>query len=241
MVADVDGDHRVLGEVLGQGREDGRRGDPSAAVVGGAARLLGPPDRPALGDVATLVLGAAPAATDRCGQGGHDERGITEQVRGHRVEPADRGRGVVDLHDRLPRRDAGVVRERRADDEQQVRLVHQPARDGSAAAAEHTGTERMRVGDQPLGLERREHRCPELLGQSDDLVACCPGAVPDHDHRAPGCRDQFGCAGQCHRRRVRPAGGSSGRRGSPPATRTAAPAPRRVARGAQRRGRPGRA
>ena len=46
--------------------------------------------------------------------------------------------------------DAGVVGERGADHEQQVGLVHEPARDRRAAAAEDAAAERMVVGDLAL-------------------------------------------------------------------------------------------
>ncbi|MDS0134621.1 hypothetical protein [Amycolatopsis sp. 505] len=43
----------------------------------------------------------------------------------HRVEPADRRGFVVDPQDRLVRGDPGVVRKGRADDDQEIGLVHQ--------------------------------------------------------------------------------------------------------------------
>src|SRR5262245_62633537 len=55
---------------------------------------------------------------------------------------------VVDLDDRLVIRDAGVVGEGDADRDDEVGLVHQPARDRCTAPAEDSGAERVRVGDR---------------------------------------------------------------------------------------------
>jgi hypothetical protein len=103
---------------------------------------------------------------------------------------------VVDLHDRLVRRDAGVVREGRADHDQQVRLVHQPARHRRTAASEHTGTERMGVGYEALGLEGGQHRRVQTLGQLTHFVLRAARAVADDEHRPPGVADQRRRPGQ---------------------------------------------
>ena len=61
----------------------------------------------------------------------------------------------------------------------QIRLVHEPARNGRAAAAEHTARERMVVGDDALGLERREDRRVQSFGEGDDVVDAGARAVAD--------------------------------------------------------------
>ena len=61
--------------------------------------------------------------------------------------------------------DAGVVGERGAHHQEQVGLVHEPARDGRAAASQHAAAERVVVGDQSLALEGGQHRRVEPLGQ----------------------------------------------------------------------------
>ena len=95
---------------------------------------------------------------------------VAEQRDRDRVEAADRVGIGVDLDDRLVRRDAGVVRERRAEHDQQVGLVHVPRRDRRAAAAEHAARERMVVGDDALGFERGEDRRVQPFGEADDVV-----------------------------------------------------------------------
>jgi hypothetical protein len=70
------------------------------------------------------------------------------------------------------------------ENEEQVGLVHDPARDRSPTAAEDAGGERMVVADLALGLERRDHGRAELLRQRDHLGHARAGAVADDDHRA---------------------------------------------------------
>ena len=57
MVADVDGDNRVLGQVPRQCLEDGRGGQAAAPFVSGPAGFLRPPDGPALRQLGALILG----------------------------------------------------------------------------------------------------------------------------------------------------------------------------------------
>ena len=89
----------------------------------------------------------------------------------------------VDLDDRVAGVDAGVVGERGAEHEQQVGLVHHPARDRRAAAAEHARGQRVVVADLALGLERGDHRRAELLGQRGHRRHVVARAVADDDHR----------------------------------------------------------
>ena len=65
-----------------------------------------------------------------------------------------------------------------------VGLVHHPARHGRAAAAEHARRQRVVVADLALGLERRDHRRAELLGECGHLRHVEAGAVADDHHRA---------------------------------------------------------
>ncbi len=77
------------------------------------------------------------------------------------------------------RRDPGVVGERGARHDQQVGLVHQPARDRRSAAPQDATAERVGIRDQALGLERGHDGRAEPLGQSTDLPGGLPGAVAD--------------------------------------------------------------
>ena len=61
--------------------------------------------------------------------------------------------------------DAGVVRERRAEHDQQVGLVHEPATPPACRCGRARRTERVVVGDHALGLERGEHRARRALGE----------------------------------------------------------------------------
>ncbi len=122
--------------------------------------------------------------------------------------------GVVDLDDRQVRCDSRVVRERRTDHNKQVRLVHQPAGDRRAAAAEDTGPQRMGVGHQPLRLERGEHRRVQPFSELDDLGLGSTGSVADDDHRAVGVPNELGSVGESgFVRTAGPAGVPAGRGG----------------------------
>ena len=127
------------------------------------------------------------------------------------MEPADRRVVVVDLHDRLVRRHSGVVGERGAHDDEQIRLVHQPTGHGRTAAAEDSGPERVRVGYQTLGLERREHGRAQLLRQGAHLCSRQAGPVAHDDDRAPrGPHQIAGCRKGMRLRRYHPIGETAG-------------------------------
>ena len=109
----------------------------------------------------------------------------------------------VHLHDRLVRRDPRVVRERRAEHQEQVGFVHDPRGDGRSAAAEHTARERVIVGHDALGLEGGDDRRVQALGERDDVVDAGARAVPDDDHRAAARR-----ASNATARSTAPSGGA---------------------------------
>ncbi len=148
MVADVDADDGVGGDVPPERVEDRRRGQSPAPVVGDAARLFSAPQCPARRHVRPLVhpgRGTSRTAVEGRRQGEQAQFGVAEHPDVHLLEAADGGVVIVDLDGGFVRRDAGVVRERRADDDQQVCLVHQPAGDRGAAAAQHARPERVGV------------------------------------------------------------------------------------------------
>ena len=221
VVADVDTDHRIVGDMASESVEQRRRADSRATVVGDARALLGAPDLPPLGDIGTLV-----DHRDHLWKRRRDRRrghtDITQHGHVDGVEAAERHRIVVDLDRRLVGRDAGVVRERRTPDDEQVGLVHQITRNRCAAATEHTRTEAMVVGDLPLGLERREHGRTAPLGERGDRLHVVPRAVTDDEHGPLGVREMIDRLEQrtCGRRDaviavppLRTAGPLRGRRG----------------------------
>lgn len=120
------------------------------------------------------------------GERGHD-RGVPEQVRRDRVEAADRSLVVVDLQDRFVRRDSGVVGERGPNDDQQVGFVHQPTGHGSSAAPERAGAERVGIGDEAFGLEGRQDRGVQPLGQRDELCGRFPRSAGTGYRRRTAC------------------------------------------------------
>ena len=121
---------------------------------------------------------ASPSANSR-----RDDGQLAPHRHGHRVELAELQRIEVDLDDRLARVDAGVVGERRTEHDEQVGLVHEPARHRRAAAAEHARGQRMVVGDDALGLERRDDRRVQALGERRDGRHVLARAVADDEHR----------------------------------------------------------
>ncbi len=137
MIADVHGDHGVRRQMLRQGVEHRGGTDTPPAVIRGAAGFLRSPDRAAFGHVQPLVGGFHLA--QGVGQCGHGDRRVAQHVCADGVEAPDRGVVVVDLHDRFVRRDTGVVRKRRPDDDQQIRFVHQPAHRPLALKVVSTG------------------------------------------------------------------------------------------------------
>ncbi len=140
---------------------------------------------------------------------------VAEQRDRDRVETADRVGIGVDLDDRLVRRDAGVVRERCAEHDQQVGLVHVPRRDRRAAAAQDAARERMVVGDDSLRLERREDRCVQTFGEADDVVDALACSVPQHDHGSLRAGDQRARPARSDRRPGRRRDPELGRSGRP--------------------------
>ena len=222
-----------------RGEQRGRR-DAVPVVVGDPPRLLRVPDRAAGGDVGALVDASRRAASGvelaREPARGHGD--VAEHRHRDRVEAAERVGIGVDLHDRLVRRDAGVVRERRAEHDQQVGLVHEPRRDRRAAAAEHAARERVIVGDDALGLERRGDRRVQALGELQRRRRCRRGRRGRR--RSPDARAP---ASSATARSTAPSGGRDRGIGEPAARRSdarrvagrQAPAPRRAARGARRR------
>ena len=146
------------------------------------ALLLPPPDRPALGDLVLLVLPAGRLAEGPQQQAGGDaDLAPDRHVDG--MELAQQHRVPVDLDGRLLRRDAGVVAEAGAEDDQAVGLVHEVARHRRAAAPEDATAERMAVRDESLRLERRDHRTGEPLGQLHDAGHVEARPVADDDRR----------------------------------------------------------
>ena len=92
------------------------------------------------------------------------------------------GDGVgVDLDRRFVGRDAGVFGERCAEDEEEVGLIHDPAGDGGAAAAEDAAAERMVIGDEALGFEGGNDGRVESLGEGGDVVHREARTVADDD------------------------------------------------------------
>ena len=80
--------------------------------------------------------------------------------------------------------DAGVIGEARAEHDQAIGLVHEPARDRRTTAAENAAAERMRVADEALALERGDDGRVHRFGERSNFVHVKPGAVADDDHRA---------------------------------------------------------
>ncbi len=56
-------------------------------------------------------------------------------------------------------------------------MVHEPTGDWCSAAAQDSGSKRMRVADQSLGLERRQNGAIEGIGEGDDIGDATAGAV----------------------------------------------------------------
>jgi hypothetical protein len=193
VVADIDGDDSVVRQVPRQRVEDRRGGHATASFVSGPPGLFRSPDGPPGRHGRALVLGAGRAQFLE--QRVQRERGVAHDSGADRVEAADGRRVVVDLQDGFVRRDPGVIGKRGADHDQQVGLVHQPARYGRAAAAEHSGAQRVGVRDQALGLEGGQDRRVEPLGEAAERPGGPPGAVPGDQHRAPAGRDHGGGAG----------------------------------------------
>ena len=100
--------------------EQRRRGDSEAVIVARAAFLLGVPDRASGRDVGALIDGLHRARIDLREQAARGDADITQHRNGDGVEATDRVRVGVDLNDRLVRGDTGVIRERRAEDDQQI-------------------------------------------------------------------------------------------------------------------------
>ena len=103
------------------------------------------------------------------------------------------------------------------------------------------GAERVGVGDQALGLERGEHRRAEPLGERDDLGRGRRGRRGRRRSPAGGRRGPAPRPRPARRRRADPARLASRPPGRGGLLATAAPAPRRAAPGARRRGRRSRA
>ena len=188
VVADVDTHHGIGRHLPTERIEHRRRSQPAAPVVADTRPFLGTPDRPPFGHVDTLI-----DRRDHVGQvGGERRRGHTD-VAEHRhldrVEATDCHRVVVDLDDRLVGGDAGVVRERCAQHDQQVGFVHEIAGDRSAAASEHPTAERVVVGDLPLGFERGQHRRAEPFSELRDSFHVVAGAMADDEHRPARVRE----------------------------------------------------
>ena len=122
------------GNMAGHGREDRGRAHTRASVVGQPPLLLGPPDRPPLGDVGPLV-DRLRRRRQRLREQSRSDTDVAEHRHGHRMEATERHGIEVDLHDRLVVGDARVIRERRAEHQQQIGFVHHPAGHGRAAAA----------------------------------------------------------------------------------------------------------
>ena len=116
------------------------------------------------------------------------------------MELAQRHLVEVHLDDVLLPVDAGVDGERRAEDDEQVGLVHEPARDRRPAAPEHAGCERMIIGALCLALEGREDGGVQGLRQGDDLVHAIARAVADDDDRPTRSANALDGAGPGPRR-----------------------------------------
>ena len=185
VVTDIDRNDRVLGNLAGHRGEHGCRVHAGTARLGLAPFLLLTPDPPALGDLGSLVhrLDVVAQPLDEQPRGRTD---LTPHRTIDAVEPSQRHRVVVDLDRRLLRRDTGVVRKARAHHQQRVTFVHEPTGDRRTATPEHAATERVRVRDQTLALERGEHRSVQLLGEPCYRGHVETGAVADDDHRALG-------------------------------------------------------
>ena len=85
----------------------------------------------------------------------------------------------IDLNDGPLGRDARVIRERRSQRENGVALIHKPTGNGSSRTTKHAGSERMVVGDLPLGFERCQYRRVQTLREFNDLVHRIPCTVAD--------------------------------------------------------------
>ena len=127
--------------------EDRGRRHAAAAVVGEARGLLGLPDRAPLEDLGPLIDGRERVALECFDEDVRGDAHVSEHRNGDRMEATERVGIEIDLHDRLVRRDARVIAERRPEHEQEVGFVHEPRRDRGTAAAEHTAAERVVVGD----------------------------------------------------------------------------------------------
>ena len=106
---------------------------------------------------------------------------VADDAHGDRVKATDRHRIVVDLDDRLVGRDAGVVREGSAEDDDEVALIHEPACDRGAGTAEDAAAEGVVVADLALGFEGRRNRGVDLFGQRDDRFHVVARSGADDD------------------------------------------------------------
>ena len=186
-----------------------------AAVVGGAAGLLGAPDRPARGDVGALVDRPRPRRRRR--RAARAAVTPTSPSTRHR-RPGGTGRAPSGR--RRPGRSACTARCRCGS---RTRRRTRAAGRTRSSASDATGVplrpstphaERVVVGDQALGLERREHRRAEPLGERAHRVGMptrAPWPTMITGRRAPAMQPRQRV------RRAAPAARCAGRRGGPPA------------------------
>ncbi len=242
VVADVDADHGVVGaDARPSASNTAADDDAPAPVVGDAPRLLGPPDRPARGDVGALVdRRRRPRAARRSSAASGDadvaehaarSRGGTGRWRPGRRRPA---RSACTSAMPVWLENEAPTTISRSDS-----FISQLAT-GVPRAAEHAGAERVVVGDQALGLERGEHggaqrarpasRTCRHRGAGAVARRRSPVAGPPRSSSAAAASSASG-AGPTRRSASRPSGPPA------PCVGRQRPAPRRAGPGGRRRGR----
>ena len=97
-----------------------------------------------------------------------------------------------------------MIRERCAEYQEQIGLVHHPRRNRRPRAAQYPAGERMTVGDLALGLEGGEDRGVQPLGQRGDGCHVEFRTGAHHDHWARGRFDEAQRRVECRRRWAHP-------------------------------------
>ena len=140
----------------------------------------------------SVLLASFGSSAARASSGVGDDRGL-----GRQPHP-DQGRVDVDLHHAHLARGGQVlgVRERGADHEEGVAVLHDLLARPGAEQAQAAGGERVVVGDDHLPGQRLDDRGAERLGDGEHLVAGVPRPDPDQ-HRDLGAGvEHVGGAGQ---------------------------------------------
>ena len=196
VVADVDRDHRVGRAVCrASAANTAAAGHAPAAVVGDAAGLLRPPDRPARGDVGPLVdrLGRRRARPASAAQRDADVAEHARRSTGWNRPSADGSTSTctIGLYAAMPvwlENDAPNTSE-------QVGLVHQPAdATGVPLRPSTPAPSGWLSGTRPLALNVVSTGAPSRSASARTSSHGDAGAVPDDDHRPAGVAHERGGA-----------------------------------------------